>query len=497
MTLYTGDYLEYYLTLVGWVVHNGIWNILVASGVFVIPFIVIIMQEWLKARSEGVDEGNKGALSAIRIENRVWVAIVVLLFAGTPMITVDLSTIKYDLSRSTQCQVMVPKPQETRWDTVFTTINNQSAKVPIWWFFMHSLSRAVTGAAVASIPCGTDLRQMRMEINDTRINDPVLAQEVADFANHCYAPSRAKLFMSRPILDEKQTYDVTWIGSRYFLDTPGFYDNFRSKTPRESWPYDSVRDAGLAEVAGGGGYPNCKEWWLDSGKGLRARLIAQVEPSLLSRFGEWIGFLSQDEVNDELIRVVASPRQQNMNRGWVYTDYGGQIDPTLANELARTGSVFGTALGSLAYFPAMDNLRQVLPMVLSFLKMALVICIPLLLVIGVYDLKNVITVSCVQFALFFTDFWFQLARWIDSTILDALYGWESPHGFLNVTMAVNNTMGDVLLNFVMGAMFLVLPALWITSLTWVGLHAGNVIQGLNNGTKDATQAGSKAVNKVV
>ena len=73
MTLYTGDYLEYYLTLVAWVISNGIWNILVASGVFAIPFIAIIMQEWLKARSEGVDEGNKGALSAIRIENRVWV----------------------------------------------------------------------------------------------------------------------------------------------------------------------------------------------------------------------------------------------------------------------------------------------------------------------------------------------------------------------------------------------------------------------------------------
>ena len=27
MTLYTTDYLEYYLTLVSWVVHNGIWSV--------------------------------------------------------------------------------------------------------------------------------------------------------------------------------------------------------------------------------------------------------------------------------------------------------------------------------------------------------------------------------------------------------------------------------------------------------------------------------------
>ena len=37
-----------------------------------------------------------------------------------------------------------------------------------------------------------------------------------------------------------------------------------------------------------------------------------------------------------------------------------------------------------------------LPMVLALLKMALVICIPLVLVIGTYDLKTVVTISIVQ-----------------------------------------------------------------------------------------------------
>jgi ABC-type spermidine/putrescine transport system permease subunit II len=62
MTLYTTDYLEYYLTLVGWIVSNGIWRVLVASGVVALPFIVIIIQEWLRARAEGADEDNKGVL---------------------------------------------------------------------------------------------------------------------------------------------------------------------------------------------------------------------------------------------------------------------------------------------------------------------------------------------------------------------------------------------------------------------------------------------------
>ena len=167
MTLYTSDYLEYYLTLVGWIVSNGIWNVLATSGVFALPFIAIIVQEWFKARNEGVDEGNKGALSTTRVENRVWVAIVVIMFAGVPFIDVDLSSIKYDESRSKQCQVLVAKPEDTNWSNSFTSLNNQTAKLPMWWFFIHTLSRGLTSTAVASIPCGTDLRQMRMDIDSS------------------------------------------------------------------------------------------------------------------------------------------------------------------------------------------------------------------------------------------------------------------------------------------------------------------------------------------
>ncbi|WP_406640697.1 conjugal transfer protein TraG N-terminal domain-containing protein [Pectobacterium brasiliense] len=495
MTLFTTNYLEYYLTLVSWVVHNGIWAVLVSSGVFVLPFVAIIIDEWLRSRTEGADEGNKGVLSSIRIENRVWVAIVVVMFAGIPFIDVDLNTIRYDQARSAQCQISVPQPEDTGWSQSFSTLNNQSAKVPVWWAFMHALSRAITGASVASIPCGTDLRQMRMEINATRIDDPVLAQEVADFTHDCYGPARAKLFMSRPALDEAQMHDVTWIGSTYFVSTGGFYDTYRAKTPREGWAYDSTRDAGLAQVPSGAGYPSCRQWWSDGSNGLRARLLAQVDPSLLSRIANWAGFISRAEVDDSVIRALASPRQQKLNQGNVYTDYGGQIDKTLPNIVTRAAGDIGMTIGGIATFPALDVVRQALPMVLALLKMALVICIPLVLLVGTYDLKIVVTLSIVQFALFFVDFWFQLARWLDSTILDALYGWgwgwNRPHNNVDPLVGMNNTFGDMLLNFVMGTMFIVLPTFWIMALAWAGIRTGNVLQGLAGATSDAKAAGAK------
>lgn len=221
----------------------------------------------------------------------------------------------------------------------------------------------------------------------------------------------------------------------------------------------------------------------------------------MNRLAGWAGFLSRAQVDDSVIRAIASPRQQKLNQGAVYSDYGGQIDKTLPNIVTRAAGDVGLAVGSLGFFPAMDVVRQALPMVLSLLKMALVICIPLVLVVGTYDLKTVVTVSVVQFSLFFVDFWFQLARWIDSTILDALYGWgwgwNRPHSNFDPVMGLNNAFGDMLLNFVMATMFLILPAFWVTALAWTGIRAGNFLQGLASGTRDAGQAGGKGAGALI
>ncbi|WP_161943985.1 conjugal transfer protein TraG N-terminal domain-containing protein, partial [Pseudomonas syringae group genomosp. 3] len=293
--------------------------------------------------------------------------------------------------------------------------------------------------------------------------------------------------------------DVNWIGSRFFLQTPGYYDDgfsgFRSHSPRTRWPYDATRDAGLPQTTGGGGFPTCTQWWSDASIGLRARLLEQVSPDLLSKLAQWAKFMTQTEVNDSVIRDLVSPRKQKLTQGQVYTDYGGQVGGSVANDLTRLTATAGQALGSLAMYPAMDSVRQAAPMVMAFLKMALIICMPFVLVLGTFDLKVVMTVTFAEFALIFVDFWFQLARWVDSTILDALYGnglgSDVPHSNFDPVFGASNGQGDLLLDFVMGTMFIVLPGFWITSLSWAGLRLGNIMQGLADGTAEAKKAGAR------
>jgi hypothetical protein len=59
----TNSYLEYFQTLLGWVVNNGLWNAISASGLFTLPLLIKLLALWLQARSQGADEGNKAALS--------------------------------------------------------------------------------------------------------------------------------------------------------------------------------------------------------------------------------------------------------------------------------------------------------------------------------------------------------------------------------------------------------------------------------------------------
>ena len=35
----TNSYLEYFLTLLGWLINNGLWELLVSTGLFVLPLL--------------------------------------------------------------------------------------------------------------------------------------------------------------------------------------------------------------------------------------------------------------------------------------------------------------------------------------------------------------------------------------------------------------------------------------------------------------------------
>ncbi|NCG54051.1 conjugal transfer protein TraG N-terminal domain-containing protein [Serratia fonticola] len=489
----TNSYLEYFLTLLGWVINNGIWGILTTTGIFLLPLLGRIVGLWLKVREEGEDEGNKGALLLPRVEHAVYMAMCVIFFTCLPMFDVSLSTLQFDISRSKTCGYSIPnRPDATGYGGLVSELAGQSAAVPAWWMFTHLMSKGMTQAAVQTLPCKPDLRQIRFEVQHTRVSDPAFADELQAFANDCYAPARYRwksLTKNNPPADRGTLQDIGWIGSQYFLETDGYYNAFHARTPQRAWPWTKARDDGFYNN-GTGGYPTCREWWSDKGKGLKDRALTLIKPTTwehIKKLGQ-----TQAVYENAVLRKLVSPRNIVLSQGGqVYPGYGGNLDPTVINAFTRMGTTVGMATGSLGAFPGFDAMRQALPMVQALLLMALTLCTPLVLVFSAYELKTAVTLTFVQFALIFLTFWWELARWLDSWMLEALYG-GAAHSSWNMA-GIQNTQDDLIVMFVMGTMFVVLPAFWIAALGWTGVSIGHVLGTLAaDGASKAQQGGGKA-----
>ena len=90
----------------------------------------------------------------------------------------------------------------------------------------------------------------------------------------------------------------------------------------------------------------------------------------------------------------------------------------------------------------------------------------------------------------FLTFWRELARWLDSWLLDVLYS-SDIHSSWNLA-GIQNTQDDVIINLVMGSMFLVLPTFWLGAMKWAGVRVGVEVNGaLAGGVKVAQVSGVK------
>lgn len=234
-----------------------------------------------------------------------------------PLVQVTLDTLSFDKSRAQTCGVWTPQePGETGYSGVISSIGDQTAAAPVWWVVVHKLSKGVTQAAVASIPCRPDLRQLRFEIQRTFIENRALADELQDFTNDCYSLA---LYMWKQrdqgqSKDKKVLDDISWIGSATFMQ--GDYGTLQSKMPRAAFPWNTARDSGRPDT-GRGGYPTCREWWSDSSVGLKKRVMEEVSDHYWLRLSAAMKMIGSSQVDykEEVIKRLVSPANLTLSQG--------------------------------------------------------------------------------------------------------------------------------------------------------------------------------------
>ncbi|QLB12790.1 TraG-like protein [Bisgaardia hudsonensis] len=487
MTFTVDSYLEYFLTLLAWIINNNIFAVLIQTGISLIPLIVILFKTWIDVKKQGDDEGNKGELLIRWLGLQYFPAMFVIVIVMAPSITINLNNIELNVEQSKVCGYRVPQaPQNSGYGDLTSELGGKQAKVPLWWGFFHQINKGVTHALTAAIPCKPDLRQIRFEVQREKINDPALLTELRQFVTQCYIPSRQKLQTSQISLSPAQVREVSWLGGKILVSNSELYPRYRAQQPNNLWAYDAKRDTGLPNT-GEGGFPTCDEWWVKDTVGLKYRLLVDMRQNLSVNVQEF--FSKKDGFDESLLRTLVRPENLNISGGKVYPGYGANLDGTWSNAVTRLVASTGSVVGSIGIFPALDSMRQALPMVQAFALMSVVILLPLIIIMSGYSLKTVITLTFVNFALVTLTFWWELARWLDSWLLDVLYN-SATHNRLN-PFFLENTEDDFIVNFVMGSLFLILPSIWVGAISWAGVNIGNITQQLANGSRDSRAAGKQ------
>lgn len=112
MTFNVDSYLEYFLTLLGWIINNGLFGLLVSTGLFIAPLIGVLIKTWLEVKKQGADEGNKGELLIDWLGIQFFPAMLVIVITLAPMLPISLNNMAYDTNRSKQCGYKVPLAPE-------------------------------------------------------------------------------------------------------------------------------------------------------------------------------------------------------------------------------------------------------------------------------------------------------------------------------------------------------------------------------------------------
>ena len=251
------SYLELFTGLFAWQQYTALWSLLAETGIWLIPFVVLLITSVVEARTRQKTQ-DAAAISLRNLEVKLVLALSVIVLAGQPTIPLAVETMRY----TPPCEEfgMLGEPQSVRAGDTGTTYDETYSQVlsdttvPIWWYGVLSLSGGITHAAIAGIECAPDVSGLQVALDRNRVDDSTLMAEMQRFTEECFIPARSRflngafpsdLTVGDKVLEIAETYgtdDVDWPGSRMFQEIPGLYDSIRARDSVSGLEYDPSRD---------------------------------------------------------------------------------------------------------------------------------------------------------------------------------------------------------------------------------------------------------------
>lgn len=502
--------LEIYTLLFGWNMYEAIWDVLVGSGLALIPFIAAVITNF-RDNYEGSD-----AESTIKgLEIKVVSMILVLMLCVIPYKgwEIDLATVKYNLEIPDCNPPANTKGQGdntgTAYDDSFTDMGGIGVYKPVAWSFVEFLSSAVTHTTIKSMSCANNYEFMLMRISQITIQDPGLRQRVRDFHEVCYKKA-IELYHENPIplaANISPVQDVDWIGSRTLLDVyyrhPEAYMRNMERFGFNRQP--AIRDSDERNKTGAN--PYCREVWLgeegpgvvNTALGLRQLILNDIPADeagdILGDWMDWgsqvltVGVADEPTREDLIIKMILQADAANLR---------SQTDVDLSNNFDTNKSwykeVADAVFSASGFFTSIDEwlqsntMKQMVkiagPMILALIQMVVIMASPFVLLLGQYRFSAFLTVALSYFSFEFINAIWAAAFWFDNRILDI---YASNAGWLD-----SPTTG-LLLSAISAGSTILLPGIWLSIMAYAG---AGMVRGMGmGGVGGGSAAGSGAFGR--
>ena len=512
------SYLELFTTLYGWLFYGIIWDVLVSTGIALLPFIGIVIDNVIEAYTEYEPEDASGAsLKGIEIETII--AMVVITLAANPFFSFQASGISYTppaLLGSAPAHGTISAADNT--ESTFATLSfvghPNSVDLPPWWYGVTQLGSGINRAIMDGVPNVLDYRNYMSAIDTMKIEDPLLREEVNDFYRDCFVKARSKYFTEKPssgaittLLNTHGEDDIDWIGSRVFLSTAGYYDTFRAGKLVEPFLYDPIRDVewdiGVGDTLPIYGRPTCAQWWngVVGVNGLKSQLVTDMTyfDTLMATFET--GFATVGQRQDVLIKKLLSTDKGTgvyIPRGYDLAYENVVSDDMIPHSVERTAKNLTSAVGSsvMAVFFGifLDIFLTASPMVQSLFLMGITTFLPFLLITSKYRLTVLMAGALAWFSVkFWTVLWF-IAFWVDQNLILALF--PDPGSMTLSTMFIDDYTNRTILNFVTGMMYLMLPVIFTMIMTLAGFSAGRQLDAIKTMAVSKMDSGARSAGRM-
>ena len=528
------SYFEFVVTLVGWVMYDNLYSVLAGSGIVYLPFLIMIASHIIHTRKGGDDEGSAAIQSLKKIETDLIIMVLVLALCVIPVKDIELGDMRYT-KPALDCQLVEQTIDGDDTDTAFDQIlsapeiGGQTGRIPVWWAVIHIVSKSVTSASIAGLPCAYDLASVETKLANDNIEDPQLRKELQDFIKDCYMPSKARLInREATTITPTIVEESNWLGSDYFLNTNGYYNTYYSQTPRSDWSYLATRDGGFEADQSAGGHPHCDEWWSNGSLGLRHKVLDSIadntKSSLVYATDSILNYLFSSNTTIENENILlrkylaitiekhsytgatgdlamtysvspAERYQEKANDGplGVLSGIGSAARAFSADNATTAMAAVGAAISIPSAMAEGEMIREGISIFQGMLLMMFILLLPFLQVFGLYKPSTILTLSIVFFALHFFSFLFAVAFWVDNNLMTVLLDGS-------IFAPVTNPTQSLILLWTQRFMYLFFPMIYLTAMGWIGFNFGRVGQdkmGLSQKAAAPAQKGGEMATSVI